>query len=117
MRHLWSLAWIVPLNTLLLAYGPVAILAAAAWKRSAAKFTPETWFFATAFVVSLLLAKHDWFVRARQPVHFTRGYVWMPLLLLALPLIARGMQRLHRKRPRLAPSSGAHCRWAVRRER
>jgi hypothetical protein len=99
LRHLWSLAWIVPLNTLLLAYGPVAILAAAAWKRSAAKFTPETWFFATAFVVSLLLAKHDWFVRARQPVHFTRGYVWMPLMLLALPLIARGMQYLRDNGP------------------
>ncbi|QDU29526.1 hypothetical protein ETAA8_46390 [Anatilimnocola aggregata] len=99
LRQLWSLAWIVPNHTLMLAYGPIAIFAAWQWSKSKDEFKPETWFFATAFVVSLLLAKHDWFVNPRQPVHFTRGYVWLPLMLLSLPLLASGLQYMRERWP------------------
>jgi hypothetical protein len=44
-------------------------------------------FFVVAAGVSVLLAKHDLFARPHQPLHFTRGYIWMPLALLALPLV------------------------------
>jgi len=40
------------------------------------------------FCVAFALANHEVFMAARQPVHFTRGYVWTPLALLALPLVA-----------------------------
>jgi hypothetical protein len=39
------------------------------------------------FCVAFALANHEVFMPARQPVHFTRGYVWTPLALLALPLL------------------------------
>ncbi len=40
------------------------------------------------FVVSFLLAHHDAFVDPRMPVHFTRGYTWIPLFLLGIqPLL------------------------------
>ena len=30
---------------------------------------------------------------ARQPLHFTRGYTWLPLCLLGLPLVAQSLSR------------------------
>jgi hypothetical protein len=38
---------------------------------------------ATAFVLS----NHQWFMSPHQPLHFTRGYVWLPLFLLGLPAL------------------------------
>ena len=41
------------------------------------------------FLVAFLLANHEWFMTARQPVHFTRGYIWTSLFLLGLPALQR----------------------------
>ncbi len=41
--------------------------------------------FACWFIVALSLANHDLFITARQPIHFTRGYIWTSLFLLGLP--------------------------------
>jgi hypothetical protein len=98
LRNVWSLAWTLTPLTMLLAYGPVGAAAVARLWRDRRRLTPATDFLVWAFVVSLLLAKHDWFVAPHQPLHFTRGYVWTPLCLLALPLLQRGLVRLRETR-------------------
>jgi hypothetical protein len=93
----WSLAWTLPLPSLLAAYAPVGCLAAARCWRDRQRWRPEMSFFLVAATVSLLLVKHELFLPPRQPLHFTRGYVWTPLCLLGLPLVqaalARGLTR------------------------
>ena len=39
------------------------------------------------FGVTFLLANHEWFITARQPIHFTRGHIWTPLFLLGGPTL------------------------------
>jgi hypothetical protein len=39
------------------------------------------------FLVAFLLANHELFIKARQPIHFTRGYIWTSLFLLGLPAL------------------------------
>ncbi|MCX6317385.1 MAG: hypothetical protein NTW29_08860 [Bacteroidetes bacterium] len=36
-------------------------------------------------IIAFLLSKHEWFIPAMQPIHFTRGYIWAGAFLLALP--------------------------------
>jgi hypothetical protein len=78
--------WIVPLRTMLLAYGPVAALAVWRLVDEPRPWKSDVVLFAGCFCITLLLIKHDLLVRnAKQPIHFTRGYEWMPLFLLGLP--------------------------------
>lgn len=88
----WSLDWTLPLSSLVLGYGPVAVLAAVRCRQDWRTWQPELTFLAVAAAVSLLLVKHELFLPARQPLHFTRGYVWLPLALLGLPLVQRFWQ-------------------------
>jgi hypothetical protein len=41
------------------------------------------------FVGAFLLANHDLFVRPRQPIHFTHGYLWVPLFLIGAPVMIK----------------------------
>jgi hypothetical protein len=43
--------------------------------------------FACWFAVAFLLANHEVIMTARQPVHFTRGYIWTSLFLLGIPAL------------------------------
>jgi hypothetical protein len=45
-------------------------------------------------VVVLLLAHHDMFIAPHQPIHFARGYSWIPLFLLVAPLLTRFFERV-----------------------
>jgi hypothetical protein len=85
LRETWSLAWTLDSSSLLLAYGPVGLIAAQRLWAQRTRLDRGDLFLATCFAVSFLLAKHEWFVTPRQPLHFTRGYLWLPLALLALP--------------------------------
>ncbi len=85
----WSLDWTLPPATMLAAYGPVAMLAATRCWQDRRRWRPEMTFFVIAACVSLVLAKHEIVAPPRQPLHFTRGYIWMPLCLLGLPLVQR----------------------------
>ena len=85
----WSLMWILPVASMAAAYTPVAALAIARCWMDRGRWRPEMTFFIVAAAVSLFLVKHELFMTPRQPLHFTRGYVWMPLLLLGLPLLQR----------------------------
>ncbi len=95
----WELAWNLSLVTMLLAYGPVAAIVL--WRvRSSERLrhvfaSPQTRFLLIWFIVSFGLANHELFVTARQPIHFTRGYLWMPLFLLAAPVIQTWLRQLN----------------------
>jgi hypothetical protein len=87
LRQVWSLEWTLSKPAILLGYGPVALLALSRVVLRRRSLRPDVGFWATCFVVSFLLANHQWFVAPRQPLHFTRGYVWMPLWLIGLPAL------------------------------
>ncbi len=87
----WSLEWNLDIISLLAAGTPVFALAAARCWRERHRWRPEMTFFLIAAAVSLALAKHELFLPARQPLHFTRGYTWLPLCLLGLPLVQQGL--------------------------
>jgi hypothetical protein len=53
------------------------------------------------FAVSFLLANHEFAMRPVQPLHFTRGYVWMPLFLLGAPVLVRLLTTLWASRSRV----------------
>jgi hypothetical protein len=89
----WSLAWTLGLTTILAAGLPIACLAASRCWYDRREWRPEMTFFLIAALVSFVLAKHELLVPPRQPLHFTRGYIWMPLCLIGLPLAQRLMVR------------------------
>ena len=97
----WSLAWTLPLSALALS---CALIAPAALV-TLAKHRLEPRLAALLAVtagLSLLLANHELFMTPRQPLHFTRGYFWFPLFLLATPWLVPLLRRLSQKRHRLA---------------
>lgn len=49
------------------------------------------------FIVAFLLANHEVFMKARQPIHFTRGYIWTSLFLLGIPALQLLNKYLQRK--------------------
>ena len=54
-------------------------------------------------VVAFALANHEFALRPNiQPLHFTRGYVWMPLYLLGAPTLIAGLNWLRAHRSRVA---------------
>lgn len=57
------------------------------------------------FIVAFLLANHEMFVKARQPIHFTRGYIFTSLALLGLPYLNKLTTQLSRKAKWLALGS------------
>jgi hypothetical protein len=88
----WSLPWTEPAATALGADLLVGMLAFWALRKGGPARElishPSNRLLATWFVISLLLAHHDLFVQARQPLHFTRGYTWIALFLLGIrPLL------------------------------
>jgi hypothetical protein len=46
------------------------------------------------FVAAFALANHDLLISPRQPIHFTHGYVWIPLFLIAAPTLVDITKRL-----------------------
>ena len=97
LHETWSLDWTMQIPVMFLAYGPVGFIAYDRIKKSTHAIPREHWLFAVAFVISVLLVKHDLIASPRQPLHFTRGYIWMPLMLLALPNISAGLTALWQK--------------------
>jgi hypothetical protein len=100
VREQMSVAWLLPGLTMILAYGVVGFLAAARLVLDRHQLGRDAGFLIVSAAVSLLLANHELFMQPRQPIHFTRGYIWLPLCLLALPLVQRLLITL---RARLRP--------------
>ena len=92
VREQYSLTWGLRYYRMLPAYVLVGTLALV----SIFKSQVRTYFasvnnrlFACWFLVAFLLANHELFVAPKQPIHFTRGYIWTSLFLLGLPALNR----------------------------
>jgi len=87
----WKLAAVLKPENMLPAYALVAGLVVWRCRRWAfcreVFLDPRNRLLGAWFVVSFLLANHEWFLPAHQPLHFTRGYLWMPLFLLGAPAL------------------------------
>jgi hypothetical protein len=46
------------------------------------------------FAGAFLLSNHDLFISPRQPIHFTHGYLWVPLFLIGAPAMIKIAERL-----------------------
>ncbi len=85
VQEVWQLAWEYKAVNMLLGYGIVGALTA--WRvRTAPKFQaflaePKHRYLVMWFLGAFLLANHEFFMKSVQPLHFTRGYVWIPLFL------------------------------------
>jgi hypothetical protein len=102
IRKVWSLNWTLGLLTTVLAYGPVGALALGRLFCRRPSLDSAVSFFVTTFLVSYLLANHHWFTTPRQPLHFTHGYIWMPLWLIGLPFLQEQLIVWRRRLPTLA---------------
>lgn len=85
LEKAWDTGWSHPVSALVLAYGPIGVVALMRLWHDRGAIGRPTYFLIACAVVSLALIEHDLVLPARQPLHFARGYVWMPLCLLALP--------------------------------
>ena len=97
----WSLAWTLPVSALLLAHALVLPAAVVTLLRRLLDPRLAALLAVTAGL-SLLLANHELFMTPKQPLHFTRGYTWFPLFLLATPWLVALLRRLLQRRRRLA---------------
>jgi hypothetical protein len=88
LQTTWTLGWTLTVPMILLAYSPAAIAAGVAVTRDPL-WRSRCRFLLTAAAVSFLLANHQLFMTPRQPIHFTRGYIWTPLWLAGLPVLAQ----------------------------
>jgi hypothetical protein len=71
---------------------------------------PKNRLFLVWFLVAFAMANHEFAIRPPvQPIHFTRGYDWIPLFLLGLPTILGLLDRLLRspRRPLRLAIAGA----------
>ena len=88
LQSVWELDWSLKWSSAIPAWGIVAAAAVyRLWKEPAALQTTTVQFLLCALVVALGLSLHDRLIKPVQPLHFTRGYVWMPLILLGAPAI------------------------------
>jgi len=95
LQENWSLNWRVESSTMLYAWGPVALLAAIHLLGKGKSIDRNEQFLLTAAAVAFALSTHDRILpKAVQPIHFTRGYIWMPLFLVALPRLQQLVSRI-----------------------
>jgi hypothetical protein len=110
LRANWSKPWDVSLAITLLSAAPPLALALWRWQRQRWRLTEGDWFLLLAAAITFLLMKHDWFIAARQPVHFSHGYNWLPWWLIALPELQAWWRRHAtdaRRWPALLATAGA----------
>jgi len=93
----WSIAWGERVSAFLpadLLVGFFAFRAMRNWKLATDLFSsPVNRLLLAWFAVSLVLVHHDMAVVARQPLHFTRGYTWIPLFLLGVQPLLRMLDK------------------------
>jgi hypothetical protein len=82
----WSLNWNLPLISSVLAYGPLFIIFIyqSRNKLGIQRFidNPKYRFLFIYFIVSLLLANHELFMKPVQPIHFAHGHIYTSLFLM-----------------------------------
>ena len=94
----WTLSWLLRFWNYIPAYALVAFFAV--WRvrnlALAKRFfaVPHNRLLTVWFATAFALAKHDLFIRPIQPLHFTRGYIWMPLFLMGAPALVSFLKKL-----------------------
>lgn len=85
----YALNWRLRFFHMIPAYCIVGTLAIASILKNKNQFFKNTSnrLFGAWFIVAFLLINHEVFIQPRQPIHFTRGYVWTSLFLLGLPVL------------------------------
>jgi hypothetical protein len=102
----WQLPWVLHWYNEIAEYELVAF--AALWQlrskhRIAAALTDRTFRLLLAwFITAFALANHDLLISPRQPIHFTHGYVWVPLFLIGAPTLVAFAERFLLMRRRFA---------------
>jgi hypothetical protein len=98
LQEQWQIDWPLKWHVMVFAYLPVAGLAI--WRirdrrRLRAVFGDSRWRLIAAWaLVSVVLANHELFIKPTQQIHFTRGYIWIPIFLLGAPALAGLFSRL-----------------------
>jgi hypothetical protein len=87
----WKLPWSINIITIIGAYGFVGLLTFLRCS-NIEKFKkcfsdPFSRFLGCSAIISFILANHEFLIQPIQPIHFTRGHVWLPLAILSLPMI------------------------------
>jgi hypothetical protein len=102
LQQQWTLPWTFHYWNFLASDGLVCGLAvmavASRWRTAGSDWRQRLLFF--WFAISLALANHDLIVRPVQPLHFTRGYIWIPLFLLGAPVLVEALETVLRTRTR-----------------
>jgi hypothetical protein len=87
----WTIPWVYPTRSLVLALCLVAVPAGIALTRSSPGGHRGTTriqrVLLALFLVVFALSHHDWVMRPVEPIHFARGYDWIALYLLGAPVI------------------------------
>lgn len=103
--NVFSVDWGYSFRVFIPAYLLVAVLAGFTFYRQKLKsvFREEhqRLFFAWAFI-AFLLSNHEWFIKPIQPIHFTRGYIWLGLFLFSIPGLLKILDTLKNKKVALA---------------
>ena len=88
LQSVWELNWSLKWSSAVAAWGLVALPAAyRLWSDSSAVRNTTVQFLLCAFFTAAGLSLHDRLIKPVQPLHFTRGYVWMPLFLVGAPVL------------------------------
>lgn len=102
LQEAWSVDWKLPFESQVFAYAPLLLLILWSFFHSRGDtflFEDNRFFFLAIWaIVSILLANHDIFMRPIQPLHFTRGYIWIPLFLLAARQLVALINRIIKNR-------------------
>jgi len=98
LAPIWKLPWVLHWYNEIPEYAIVGC--AALWQlrdrhRVVAAFADRTTRLFLAWAAgAFLLANHDLFISPRQPIHFTHGYIWVPLFLIGSPVMIEIVERL-----------------------
>ena len=95
-----SLDIIVPFYSLIAAYCLVGLFALLRFLSKPLRIffaSAENTLFLSWFIIVFLLINHELFMKAMEPVHFTRGYEWSSLFILGLPVNERFLNYLKMK--------------------
>jgi hypothetical protein len=98
----WQQPWILRPETTLAAYAIVGLLSV--WTLRRVSFVRSFFSGSTNrllfvwFIVAFLLANHHYLIRAVQPLHFTRGYVWTALFFIGAPSLIALLEKMQSSR-------------------
>jgi len=98
LQSVWELDWSLAWSSAIPAWGIVAAAAGwRLWNHPDDLRTITVQFLLCALTVAVALSLHDRIIKPVQPLHFTRGYVWMPLFLLGAPVLLTAIHQLWRR--------------------